>query len=284
MAISISQPTVGGSEDSWGATINTALTAIQSTFNGSGTGKATVAPDLTKLTINGTDVTATASDIVLQSTLTSYMQDFKLIDTDGTVATINNNEYVQFLGGGGISCNWTDLSGGTVSSPSDLTFSLSPDQRLASNIDVYVGNDDEYIHFNDGSQHIDFRTGGVIEMRLENDGDLHVDGNITAYSTTVSDQRLKHDINKIENALDKISQINGYTFIYNEDGKKSAGVIAQEVENVLPSAVENKSLVFHGQEGIKYKTVQYDQIHGLLIEAIKELKAEVEELKNAITE
>ena len=120
-------------------------------------------------------------------------------------------------------------------------------------------------------------------MRLENDGDLHVDGNVTAYSTVVSDQRLKHDINKIENALDKICQISGYTFTYNKDNKESAGVIAQEVEQILPSAVEDKELVFHGQEGVKYKTVQYDQLHGLVIEAIKELKAEVEELRNAIT-
>ena len=70
---------------------------------------------------------------------------------------------------------------------------------------------------------------------------------------------------------------------YNKDGKKSAGVIAQEIEKVLPSAVENKSLVFHSDRGegdVEYKTVHYDQLHGLLIEAIKELKAEIEELKN----
>ena len=75
-------------------------------------------------------------------------------------------------------------------------------------------------------------------------------------------------------------QINGYTFTYNEDDKQSAGIIAQEIENVLPSAVQSRKLAFSGQEGVEYKTVQYDQLHGLLIEAIKELKAEIEELKN----
>ena len=115
----------------------------------------------------------------------------------------------------------------------------------------------------------------------EDDGDLHVKSNVVAYSSTISDERLKKDIQKIEGALDKVDQINGYTFVYNNDGKKSAGVIAQEVEKVLPSAVQEKKLHFQmdGDVGL-YKTVQYDQLHGLLIEAIKELKAEIEELKN----
>jgi len=125
-----------------------------------------------------------------------------------------------------------------------------------------------------------FYTAGEEDMRLEDDGDLHVDGNVVAFSTTISDERLKHNIEKIDGALDKVSQINGYTFSYNKDGKKSAGVIAQEIEKVLPSAVENKSLVFHEEGDVEYKTVHYDQLHGLLIEAIKELKAEIEELKN----
>jgi len=211
------------------------------------------------------------------------MQSFVIEDGDGTELTVTNGKEIKFIDGTGLNINWSDLTTGSDSDPFDLTFELSGDQRLVASTDVYVGNQHEHIHFNDGSQHIEFMTGGNEEMRLENDGDLHVDGNVTAYSTVVSDQRLKHDINKIENALDKICQISGYTFTYNKDNKESAGVIAQEVEQILPSAVEDKELVFHGQEGVKYKTVQYDQLHGLVIEAIKELKAEVEELRNAIT-
>ena len=122
-------------------------------------------------------------------------------------------------------------------------------------------------------------------MRLESDGDLHVDGNVIAYSTTTSDERLKKDIVKIDNALDKVSQLSGYTFEYIADGKKSAGVIAQEVEKVMPSAVSETTLpVKMGDDDkTEYKTVQYDQLHGLMIEAIKELKAEIEELKNGST-
>jgi hypothetical protein len=116
-------------------------------------------------------------------------------------------------------------------------------------------------------------------MKLEADGDLHVDGNVVAYSTTVSDIRLKKDIAPIEDAVTKVQQLNGCTFTYLKDDRKSAGLIAQHVEKVLPSAVIEDEAVFHGEEGETYKTVQYDQVIGLLVEAVKELKQEIEELK-----
>jgi len=169
---------------------------------------------------------------------------------------------------------------------SGTTFRLDDDRRRdSSTTDIRSGNTHDYT-FYDADIGIRWWVNNAERARLENDGDLHVDGNITAYSGTVpSDERLKHDIKKIDNALDKVSQINGYTFTYNnKDGKQSAGVIAQEIEKVLPSAVDNKSLVFHSESDVEYKTVQYDQLHGLLIEAIKELKAEIEELKGGSTD
>jgi len=132
-----------------------------------------------------------------------------------------------------------------------------------------------------GASQIDFYINNSNEFRMESDGDFHADGDVIAYSTTVSDERLKTDIEKIENATDKVSQLNGYTFTYKADGKKSAGVIAQEVEKVLPSAVSEKELPLKMDDGVAYKTVQYDQIIGLLIESIKELKQEINELKGA---
>lgn len=129
----------------------------------------------------------------------------------------------------------------------------------------------------------DWYLDGALDMRLENDGDLHVDGDVIAYSTTTSDPRLKDNIKKIDGALDKISQLNGYTFTYKADGRASAGVMSTEVAEVLPSAVRQTKLpVKMGDaDETEYDVVQYDQLHGLLIEAIKELKVEIEELKNA---
>ena len=84
----------------------------------------------------------------------------------------------------------------------------------------------------------------------------------------------------IPNALDKIDEVKGVTF-KRYDGEKSAGVIAQDLEKVLPEAVHEKK--FKLLDNKKYKTVQYDAIHGLLINCIKELKEEIKELKNGFT-
>ncbi len=170
----------------------------------------------------------------------------------------------------------TTYSAGSGLDLSGTTFSVEADLRDGI---THVGRDsNDYIAI--GTTSIDFVLDGATDMRLENDGDLHVEGDVVGFSTTISDKRLKHDIEKIDSALDKVSELNGYTFSYNKNGKRAAGVIAQEVEKVLPCAVENKSLVFHtGEEGVEYKTVKYDQLHGLLIEAIKELKEKLEECK-----
>jgi len=81
----------------------------------------------------------------------------------------------------------------------------------------------------------------------------------------------------IQNALEKVTQLNGVTFTRNDQEdktKRHAGVIAQEVEKVLPEVVSEDN------QGIK--NVAYGNMMGLMIEAIKELKAEIEELKSKI--
>ena len=124
---------------------------------------------------------------------------------------------------------------------------------------------------------MDIYVNGSNEFRFESDGDFHADGNVVAYSITVSsDERLKENIEVVENALNKVSVLRGVTFDWIRDGKSSAGVIAQEVQNVLPQAVTEVT----GMNGVQHLTVNYSALTSILIEAIKELKAEVEELKN----
>ena len=219
--------------------------------------------------------------------------DGRNVSVDGTkldgiaagATNISNNN--QLTNGAGYITSFTNTTytadGNYGITLSGTTFRLEDDRRRnATYADVKSGNTHDYT-FYDASIGIKWFTAGLEEMRLENDGDLHVDGNIIAYSTTVSDERLKTDIVKIDGALDKVAQLNGYTFTYTADGKKSAGVIAQEVQKVLPSAiVESKLPLKMGDDDeTEYMTVQYDQLMGLMIEAIKELKAEVAELKGA---
>ena len=93
--------------------------------------------------------------------------------------------------------------------------------------------------------------------------------------TAFSDERLKRDIETIPNALDKVCQMRGVTFErIDDEGSRSMGVIAQEIEKIIPEVVREDS----SEE--KIKSVAYGNMVGVLIEAIKELKSEVEQLKN----
>ena len=99
-------------------------------------------------------------------------------------------------------------------------------------------------------------------------GNLGVSGTVTAADfNTTSDISLKQNINIIESALSKISQLNGYTFNWKNNDKEAVGIMAQEVEKVLPQIVAT------GEDG--YKKVSYDSLIPLLIEAVKELSAKV---------
>jgi hypothetical protein len=124
-----------------------------------------------------------------------------------------------------------------------------------------------------------FNSGATVEFLMEDDGDFHADGNITAYSgTTNSDIALKKNINIVSNPLDKVSQLKGVLFDWKEDRRgSSAGVIAQDVEKVLPSLVSDvKDLNGDGT----HKGVNYNGIIGLLVESIKELNNKMDKLEN----
>jgi hypothetical protein len=110
--------------------------------------------------------------------------------------------------------------------------------------------------------------------------DLHVGSDITAYSS--SDKRLKNNIKNIENPLEKLSKIGGYTFdwipkegVHNNKGS-DIGIIAQEVEEFLPEIVVTRD---NG-----YKAVRYEKLVALLIESNKELLKRVEVLESKIEE
>ncbi len=147
--------------------------------------------------------------------------------------------------------------------------------RGISNVGLNSG---DKITFTDNTD-MRFTVNAGEEMRLEADGDLHVDGDVIAFSSTISDATLKYDINPIDHALEKIGQLKGVTYKYLKDGMESAGLLAQDVEKVMPCAVTERSLPLHTGNDDKYKTLNYDNLHALLIESIKELTAKVEKLE-----
>ena len=108
---------------------------------------------------------------------------------------------------------------------------------------------------------------------------LYVVGNayITGVTTStdfdsLSDMNLKTNINQIANPLEKVMQIRGVTFNWKDGNRNSAGVIAQEIEKILPELV-------HGGET---KTVNYNGLIGLLIECVKKQQEEIDELKRKV--
>jgi Chaperone of endosialidase len=117
-----------------------------------------------------------------------------------------------------------------------------------------------------GINALSFSANGSSEhMRIDSTGNVTAAGNVTAYS----DIKLKTDIQTIDNALDKVLKMRGVMYTRLDTGLRGTGVVAQEIKEVLPEVViEGETL-----------SVAYGNIVGVLIEAIKELKAEIEQLK-----
>ena len=114
-------------------------------------------------------------------------------------------------------------------------------------------------------------------FNLSTSGDIEATGDVVAYAS--SDERYKDNVTPIENPNEKLKQIGGYTFDWNDKhkifkGQHDVGVIAQEIEKVLPEIVETR------ESG--YKAVKYEKIVALLIESNKELLKRVEELESKI--
>jgi hypothetical protein len=118
---------------------------------------------------------------------------------------------------------------------------------------------------------------GVGTAATATTGEIVATNEITAY---YSDDRLKTRLGKIDNALDKLSQLTGFYYQANETAqalgykvKREVGVSAQDVQKVMPEIVAPAPI------DNNYLTIHYERLIPLLIESIKELKAEVDELK-----
>jgi hypothetical protein len=219
------------------------------------------------------------------------------IDTTAALSLTNSTSATSATTGalkvtGGVSTQNNLWVGGTSNSIGTLTCSKASGTGLSVTANTTVGgtlavtgiitspsvglDTTDYISWTNNA-HTSFFINGGERARIEVDGDVHADGDVVAYSTTISDERLKTGITTVTNALDKVTKLKGVEFTRKNNGQRSAGVIAQDVEKVLPQAIREKKLPLQtGDEDTLYKTVEYDALHSLYIEAIKELKDMVE--------
>ena len=125
----------------------------------------------------------------------------------------------------------------------------------------------------DSAASILLQSGNATKATLDSSGNFTATGNVGAYS----DVALKEDIYQIENALDKVKKLRGVHFTKKSNKSKEIGVVANEVEKVVPELVDEHE----DKELGTVKTMKYANTVGLLIEAVKDLSKQVEELKNA---
>ncbi len=179
-----------------------------------------------------------------------------------------------------------DIGGTSITRTGDLTLDGSGDLILDAGGDNIKFHDSgtEVGQIDMGSQNLTFRSsvsdkdmifrvndGGseIVALTLDASeaGAATFNDNVTAYS----DERLKDNIKTIENGLDKVEQLRGVT--YTRDEKENIGVIAQEVEKILPE------IVLTADDEMGTKSVDYSRLTAVLIEAVKDLSARVKELE-----
>lgn len=229
----------------------------------------------------------------------------------GTGQTLGTNQQFEIssgdvgIGVGGTNPMSLSYTGTTLAlNEASGTASFQIDGGNAARIDLGMTNTRHFALFSDASNFTEFKrttnhpilfgTNNTERMRILGGGNVGIGNtspsvalgvtgaiiasdNITAYGTP-SDIRLKENIVVIDNALDKVKQLKGITYDLKSDGNRLTGLIAQDLEKVLPEAVYETSAVDNAND--KHLAIRYGNTVGLLVEAIKELEAKVQILEN----
>jgi hypothetical protein len=218
------------------------------------------------ITDNGTTITLGSNTVVtgtLLATGTSLVSGSSQIDVASTTGDIalgsrtSGNYVASLVQGTGVTI--------TNNSGEGATPTIAIGQAVATNSEV---------------QFAKVGVGGASDAtyELKVTGDIGATGDIVAYVS--SDERLKNNVEVISNPIEKVQSLRGVTWEWNElasDAAKQSpnvGVIAQEVEKVLPQLVHDRENGFKG--------VDYAKLTGLLIEAIKEQQKQIDELKSRL--
>ena len=246
---------------------------------------------------NGTTVSGSNSIVINPSSgniLTNTLQ------TAGTGTSVTGSGQI-FLNGGTSNCiafNGNGVGAPTLGSRSPgtkLELYIENPSAVGYSMGVKGGGTTSLWHsvpFNSNTNFHEFYGGNVPVANISGTGIISAVGNVIAFA---SDKRLKTNIKPIENPLDKVKSLNGFTYNWNDKAKALAnydteeslvGVFAQEIQEVLPEAVKlapfDNDMTGNSISGENYLTVQYDKIVPLLIEAIKDQQKQIDELKSKI--
>ncbi len=226
------------------------------------------------------------SDVTATSTTTFTNKTF---DADATGNSLTNVEDANIKSGAAIDA--TKIADGSVTSTEFQyinTLSSNAQTQISAKLNSALPND-AWISSADGRNRLYFTSNantvmkfdtqwrvdnnaGTTMLSCDTSGNFTATGNVGAYS----DMALKEDIYQIENAIEKVNQLRGVHFTRKSNSSKEIGVVANEVEKVVPELVDEHE----DKELGTVKTMKYANTVGLLIEAVKDLSKQVEELKN----
>lgn len=174
MAISVTKPTVGGSQDTWGATVNTGLDTIVDALNGT---SGTVAPNLSTLTIGGVNVTATAAEVNTLAGVTATAAELNKLDgATSTTAELN------ILSGVTATTAQINYVNGVTSDIQAQFNAITANPTFTGTVNVTIIDFGDWTITESGGV-LRFATGGTNKMKLDASGNLTVVGDVTGYGT-----------------------------------------------------------------------------------------------------
>jgi hypothetical protein len=266
--VNTSGASVTGDLDVSGAlTLGTALAVAEG-----GTGATSLTSNAI-LTGNGTSAIQAESGLTFDGTLLHISKETSTTGTTGTTFLKLTNDVGIDLSQQKTFIDFAFLDDNTNETP-QVRIGAEVGQNGDANSQEKEGSGAFVVYTNDADTTSGDAGASLAErMRVDYQGNLSATGDVIAYYS--SDKRLKDNIVRIENPLEKVGKIGGYEFDWNDKQKTyeghDIGVIAQEIQEVLPELVTERD---NG-----YLAVKYEKIVPLLIESIKELKQEVDEIK-----
>jgi hypothetical protein len=181
----------------------------------------------------------------------------RTLSVDATVVRTSGN---QTIGG---TKTFSDIISGSINGNSTSANQIKTQSSASTSLNFITFVDSN----NTDPTNEVLRTSDTIRVNPSN-GNLVVSGTVT----TNSDEKLKDNIKTIDNALEKVKNLRGVEYDRKDSGEHQIGVIAQEVEKIIPDVVYGDDI----------KSVAYGNLIGLLIEAIKEQQKEIDELKKKL--